>query len=322
MFSLRKKKINGDGYLTVMVIPEKSSRVQKLLIPFFVIKLGLVLFSVFTFFFIFVGLDYLNVLGQVAENKKLRGENFKLRQEMQQIKNKVDSMETTMDRVRTYAKKLQILTGQKDSDALELPQGGPDRGPASREFVPGNNPLLKDKKPVAPLNGFWELDQKVEGLNQLTSLTEESLSKLEIKFLAKHALLEATPSLIPIVGWISSAFGYRRNPYNGQFRLHAGVDLAAESGAPVRSPAPGVVLFSGYKEGYGKVVVMSHGYGISTVYAHLSRIFVNTGDRIRKTEILAEVGNTGHSTGPHLHYEIRKNGVPVNPVTFFSRSRF
>lgn len=92
-------------------------------------------------------------------------------------------------------------------------------------------------------------------------------------------------------------------------------------GTPIRQ-AVGTVIYSGFREGYGKAAVIDHGYGIRTLFAHTSKLFIHTGQRVRRGEIVAEVGSTGHSTGPHLHYEIRKNGVPVNPVTFFSRARF
>jgi murein DD-endopeptidase MepM/ murein hydrolase activator NlpD len=104
--------------------------------------------------------------------------------------------------------------------------------------------------------------------------------------------------------------------------LHAGVDIAAEPGTPVRAPADGTVIFSGYKEGYGKVVVIDHGYGIQTVFGHNSKLFVTQGEHLKRGEKISEVGSTGRSTGPHLHYEIRKNGIPINPLTFISRVRF
>ena len=128
--------------------------------------------------------------------------------------------------------------------------------------------------------------------------------------------------MMPIPGWISSEFGYRNNPYDGSYKLHAGIDIAADPGTPVRAPAEGTVIFSGYREGYGKAVVIDHGYGIHSLFAHNSVLFVGQGSKIKRGETLAQVGSTGHSTGPHLHYEIRKNGVPVNPVHFLSRNRF
>jgi murein DD-endopeptidase MepM/ murein hydrolase activator NlpD len=159
-------------------------------------------------------------------------------------------------------------------------------------------------------------------LAKVSLSTETSLSHLQIYLLAQSAVMAATPSLLPIHGSLSSSFGYRFHPLDGRYRLHAGVDIAADPGTPVHAPADGFVIFSGLKEGYGKVVVIDHGYGIRTLFAHNSKLFINSGVRVKRGEMISEVGSTGHSTGPHLHYEIRKNGVPINPLTFFSRGRF
>ena len=308
-----------------MVIPERTRRVHKVVVPFFLLKFGAAICSLGVIFLLIIGIDYIHVLGRIAENKQLKGENFKLRQEIQVIRNKVDSMETTIERVRNYAKKLQILTGQTEKGDVDLPQGPIDtdleREPASK--MPDRHSELA----VQPGSAIASLDEnplelRVDQLQTVSYATESNLSKLQVFLLAKGAIASATPSLLPIAGWLSSPFGYRRNPYDGSFRLHAGVDIAADPGTPVRAPAPGMVIFSGMREGYGKVIVINHGYGISTLFAHLSKFFVNSGDRVKRGEIISEVGSTGHSTGPHLHYEIRKNGIPVNPRTFMGRAAF
>ena len=320
MLKANAKKWWRDRFVTLMVIPERTRRVHKVVVPFFLLKLGVILFSLGTVFLVIIGIDYVHVLGRMAENKRLKGENFKLRQEIQLIRNKVESMETTVERVRNYAKKLQILTGQGDKSSVELPWGPTEEG--DRE------PALKERRSSLSLPGESTgtssglLSDRVEKLQNVSLVTETNLNKLQVYMLAQSAIMNATPSLLPINGWVSSNFGYRRHPLDGSYRLHAGIDIAAESGAPIRAPADGLVIFSGYKEGYGKVVVIDHGYGIRTLFAHNSKLFANQGLRVKRGETIAEVGSTGHSTGPHLHYEVRKNGVPVNPATFFSRARF
>jgi len=312
----------------VMVIPERTREVHKVIVPFLLVKLGIALFSVVTIFLVIIGVDYFHVLGSMGENKSLKGENFKLRQEIQTVRNKVDSMEGTIDRVRNYAKKLQILTGQGDGKKqIEMPSGPidlePERVPSSRGEKHSQN-LFSDPvlTPVAYSPGTIGLEEKLQKLQVDGEQTESELSKLHVYLIAKSAIINATPSLLPIAGWISSNFGYRRNPYDGSYRLHSGVDIAAEPGTPVRAPADGLVIFSGYREGYGKVIVIDHGYGIRTLFGHNSAVFVGQSARVKRGETISQVGNTGHSTGPHLHYEIRKNGIPVNPATFFSRGRF
>lgn len=310
-----------------MVIPERTRRVHKLILPFFALKIGIILFSLFTVFMVLIGVDYIHVLGQLAENKRLKGENFRLRQDLQLIRNKVDSMESTIERVRNYAKKLQILTGQGERAAgAKILEEGPEilREPAGgKPSGSRRSKLLIPTENEAPLkNTSLSLPDRVDELQGVGLVTEASLSKLQSFFLTQTAVMAATPSLLPINGWISSSFGYRRHPYDGSYRFHAGVDIAADNGTPVRAPAAGTVLFSGGRSGYGKVVVIDHGYGIRTLFGHGSKLYVNAGERVKRGQKIAEVGNTGRSTGPHLHYEVRKNGQPVNPAAFFSQASF
>lgn len=325
MFRTEHEKKTGwwrDKFVTLMVIPERTRSVRKFVVPFFLLKFAVVISSLVIVFLVMIGIDYIHVLGRMAENKQLKGENFKLRQDLQLIRNKVDSMETTIERVRNYAKKLQLLTGQGETGDWKVPQDAldtdVDREPATKSS--GQRSEGFSGKPWIIAES--QIENRIEQLQLASYATESSLTKLQISLLAKSALLAATPSLLPIVGWLSSPFGYRQNPYDGTFRLHAGVDLAADPGTPVRAPASGVVIYSGYREGYGKCIVINHGYGINTLFAHLSKLFVNTQEQVRRGDIISEVGSTGHSTGPHLHYEVRKNGVPVNPVAFYSRTRF
>ncbi|MBM4302813.1 MAG: M23 family peptidase [Deltaproteobacteria bacterium] len=310
-----------------MIIPERTRGVQKIVVPFLLVKLGVVLFSLMTVFLVVVGVDYFHVLGRLGENKSLKGENFKLRQEIQTVRNKVDSMEATIERVRNYAKKLQILTGEGGGkNKLEMPTGPidmePERIPSSGEKQSRNNLIEPDSIQVASTQGLSSLEDKLRKLHIAGEDMENNLSRFHSYLIAKTAVINATPSLLPIAGWVTSSFGYRRNPYDGSYKLHAGVDIAAEPGTPVRAPADGVVIFSGYREGYGKVIVLDHGYGIRTLFGHNSSVFVGQGSRVKRGETISQVGNTGRSTGPHLHYEIRKNGVPVNPATFLSKARF
>jgi murein DD-endopeptidase MepM/ murein hydrolase activator NlpD len=120
----------------------------------------------------------------------------------------------------------------------------------------------------------------------------------------------------PLRGRLTSYFGYRRHPVWGGRHMHTGIDVAAPYGEVIRAADSGEVLFSGWWDGYGKAVVIDHGKNISTVYGHLSRIYVQNGNQISKGQIIGLVGSTGYSTGPHLHFEVRTNGKPVNPLKY------
>jgi murein DD-endopeptidase MepM/ murein hydrolase activator NlpD len=118
----------------------------------------------------------------------------------------------------------------------------------------------------------------------------------------------------PLRGRLTSYFGYRRHPFWGGRNMHTGLDIAAPYGSSIMAADGGEVIFSGWWDGYGKAVVIDHGGGLSTVYGHLSRIYANNGSKIGKGEVIGLVGSTGYSTGPHLHFEVRKNGKPTDPL--------
>ena len=128
--------------------------------------------------------------------------------------------------------------------------------------------------------------------------------------------LAAKPSIWPISGEVTSGFGWRNPPLEGGSELHQGMDIANSMGTPVVATADGEVVQSGASGGYGNVVQIDHGDGISTIYGHNSRIIVNVGQSVRKGQVISYVGSTGISTGPHVHYEVRVNGTAVDPISF------
>jgi murein DD-endopeptidase MepM/ murein hydrolase activator NlpD len=115
---------------------------------------------------------------------------------------------------------------------------------------------------------------------------------------------------------VTSDFGFRLDPFTAERKSHEGLDIANAAGTGVVAPADGVVVYAAAENGYGNVLVLDHGFGIKTRYGHLSKIEVRLGDRIKRGQLIASIGNTGRSTGPHLHYEVRVNGVPENPRKF------
>jgi murein DD-endopeptidase MepM/ murein hydrolase activator NlpD len=145
-----------------------------------------------------------------------------------------------------------------------------------------------------------------QGVDEL----EDTLVSLETKL---NDLITSVPTEWPASGQVTSGVGTRLSPFTGEPEFHAGIDIPNPTGTPVHAPGNGVVDFAGESAGNGRNVVLSHGQGITTLYAHLSKAYVKKGDRVRKGEKIAEVGSTGKSTSPHLHYEVRVNGVPIEP---------
>ena len=154
-------------------------------------------------------------------------------------------------------------------------------------------------------------------LNHQLEERSDQLGVLEALLVADSANRKFMPTLAPVVdGWFSSNFGYRIDPFSGMQSFHEGIDFPAEAGTPVVAAASGKVVESGYQPHYGKMVAIDHGNGLVSRYAHASEVHVNEGDLVVRGQRVASVGSTGRSTGPHLHFEVRLNGVPQNPARF------
>ncbi len=132
----------------------------------------------------------------------------------------------------------------------------------------------------------------------------------------RRSILASTPSIWPVRGWVTSGYGWRISPFAKTRQFHAGMDISTRRGTPIIAPAPGVVTFSGREGGFGRMVAINHGNGIVTRYAHLNKIKVKAGQKVARGDLIATVGNTGRSTGPHLHYEVLLSGVPTNPMYY------
>jgi murein DD-endopeptidase MepM/ murein hydrolase activator NlpD len=129
-------------------------------------------------------------------------------------------------------------------------------------------------------------------------------------------LLAGTPTIRPVDGWVTSRFGYRKSPFTGRRELHKGLDISNRKGTPIMATADGVVCFADKKGLYGLTMVIDHGHGLKTRYAHLNKLLKKKGENVKRGDVIAQMGSTGRSTGPHLHYEVRLNGVPVNPAKY------
>jgi murein DD-endopeptidase MepM/ murein hydrolase activator NlpD len=213
-----------------------------------------------------------------VENQRLRAETDRQRQELNELNNRVEAVEDTSRRLAEKSGVVSLNSSLPGSGGPELP--------------------LK---------------------RSLTTL-EEKMTQLESDLNSYEAVMRGrgyTPYVWPVVGKLESAFGGRRNPFGGgSYEFHTGQDIDAPFGAPVIAGATGKVSFVGWQNGYGQLVVIDHGGGLTTRYGHLSHIAVPQGANVRRGEFVGKVGSTGRSTGPHLHYEVRINDHPVNPLQY------
>lgn len=173
--------------------------------------------------------------------------------------------------------------------------------------------LAEEKKQV-----YGKLKERREEYEKQVEELERSSSELEALILKKTAgrsgkILGSGRMIWPLHGTITSNYGYRRSRWGGRSRMHTGIDIATEYGTPIAAADAGEVIFSGWWDGYGKAIVIDHGKGITTVYGHMSRLYKQVGSVVVKGQTIGLEGSTGYSTGPHLHFEVREKGRPVNP---------
>jgi murein DD-endopeptidase MepM/ murein hydrolase activator NlpD len=249
--------------------------------------------------------QYVGMSANMLELKRLRNEVPRL----QALNERVESLQKEVTRLQEFDRKIRNLA-HLPSPVSPLPVVGAGGGGEFESESLARSMRLEKEQLLA------RVDREIELLEGTTRQQEARFSELK-RFLEnkRHRLL-ATPSIWPVRGWVTAGFGYRRSPFTGAKQLHEGLDIATPLGTPVVSPGEGTVLFSGHMPGWGNVLVLNHGYGFRTFYAHNSRNLVSPGQKVRRGEVIAYVGSTGQSTGPHLHYEVLVNGVPRDPLNY------
>jgi murein DD-endopeptidase MepM/ murein hydrolase activator NlpD len=292
---------------TVIVVSDHSQAIRKFRVPRKWLKnvayvaAGVALVGLLT-----AG-HYFALLGASSENAVLKEENAQLRSQILLVQEKVAHISATLDRVERFDAKLRTAVTQ-----LQDPERNLAIGPVGESEADAGIP---GPAPAAEAN-LSALPARLSSLATEASRQEQSLRELQEYFDDQRSLLASTPSLWPTRGWVTSDFGTRIDPYTAERKMHQGMDIATPHGQVIYTPSDGSVVFIGTEGGYGKVLVIDHGYGVKTRYGHLSEIHVRLGDRVKRGDRVASVGNTGRSTGPHLHYEVRVNGIPENPRKF------
>ena len=275
------------------------------------------LFVVFTLLFNYVTLRYAaatqHPLLQAIVLADQRQEAVKTQQMVQGHLNamamRLGELQAQMLRLDGLGERLAKLAGLKPQELPSLQAGKvPGRGGAESSL------------PSRPLS-VEEFSELMAKLAQQVDERSDQLGVLEALLVRDSANRKFLPTLLPVVdGWYSSNFGFRIDPFTGLNSYHEGVDFPAEPGTPIVAAASGKVIAAGYHPQYGKIVEIDHGNGLLSRYAHASQIHVREGDLVMRGQRVAAVGSTGRSTGPHLHFEVRLNGVPQNPARFLQAS--
>ncbi|SET17146.1 M23 family metallopeptidase [Stigmatella erecta] len=293
---------------TLMVVSDHNSPVKRFHIQrAFLIQLGVGVVLV-TGMALGATAHYFQVAKDAAENRILREENLTLRGQLKSVRERIEHIGSTLDRVERFDQKLRAMTLLSDPQR-NLAMGPTEPGTTSPTTDTQFTQLSHAEVPGVLLG-------KLDKLSAEATRQEQSLQELQAYFQDQKSLLASTPSVWPARGWVTSDFGQRLDPYTAERVTHAGLDIAAPHGKEIHAPSDGTVVFAGLEGGYGNVIVIDHGYGIKTRYGHLAKMLVKAGDKVKRGALIAAVGNTGRSTGPHLHYEVRVNGIPQNPRKF------
>ena len=311
MWGKNPRNIKKKEYLTFIFLPGPHARVRTLKISKSLIKAVLLSLVGVLVLPVFLIREYNDVKGKVGGLQSMREELMQQKAQVQNFALNLNDYKRQMFLIRDLDTKLRQAASLSPRDKAQqlLGIGGAD------ELGLQNLAAIGEKKPDEALR---EMHQELTELQGAASKEETSLQTLLAYFEDKRSLYASTPAVWPVRGWVTSPFGNRISPVNGKTQFHEGIDIAAQIGTPVCAPADGVVVKAGFTAGYGNVVELSHGYGMRTVFGHNSRLNVVPGQHVKREDIIAYTGDSGSSTGPHLHYEVRVNGLPVNPARYLN----
>lgn len=294
-----------DNFFTLMIIPRRKSAVTKLSLSKTLVR-GLFIGSVFAVLLtLYIVYDYASIKRDKAELARLRVQTKEQSQQISDLAAKIDEFSDRMEGLSQFDKKIRILANYQTGRDRKLPLGiGGSNNDNTRikDFLNGDRGDL-----------IAEIHKGVARLNDDADIREKSFNEL-LNFLREQkSLFASTPSIWPVKGWVTSEFGMRESPFGSGNEFHNGLDIATRLGKEVVAGADGIVAEAAYQTDDGNVIKIDHGHGFSSAYAHLSKIAVKQSTRVKKGDLIGYVGDTGRSTGAHLHYAVYINKVPVNP---------
>ena len=253
--------------------------------------------------------DYFAMNITRVKYKALLSETGQQRQQLSEYEQSIRKLRETVKDFENYAKKLNVMAGLRSPEVMEEFGIGSGDTTDIESAEPNGGPSIPSEGQALSLQEARALTLKAEDVGR-------NLDVLARYFEVETVKLAAKPTIWPTIGWVSSPFAYRDDPFTGKRQFHYGIDIATNFGNPVVATANGIVISLGNDKIGGKNIVISHGNGITTHYLHLSKFLVKAGQKIKRGDVIGLVGNTGKARGPHLHYEVRVNNKPVNPYNY------
>lgn len=295
-------------YITILIFGHKTSGTRHLKLRKKTVKIALYLsaFALLSVTFFFC--DYIQVKKKGYEVARLQQHTESQRSQIHFFSARIEELEKQLSRLKDFDKKIRVIANlEKDQEGASfLGMGGP-----SPSDLRDRLKVEKDEKGL-----IHQMKVDVERLKSEVNSREVSLNELEKALQAKKEILVHTPSVWPVEGWVTSDFGFRNNPFTGLTQMHEGIDICNRTGTIIIAPANGFVSDVGSDLVHGRFLVISHGFGMTTRYSHLNKALVKPGQKVRRGDKIAEVGTSGKTTGPHLHYEVKLNGISVNPMRY------
>lgn len=286
-------KRRGLKHHTVIFVPHARARFRKLRVTNRQIAAAVWVAALMLLTSVFTTWSFFSNTVDHGQIERLADENARLREVNQEFEASVRALRKQIADFEERTRQLAIVAG------LDTLTFGEETGVGGGEIVSalGDEPALD------------LLRERADGLST-------GLESVAMGLDSRSRLISSTPAISPVKGILTSGFGYRTDPITGQKALHRAIDISTTPGRPVMAAADGIVVKANRSGRLGNGVVISHGYGLTTTYGHLSRFNVEAGAKVRRGEVIGYVGNTGRATGYHLHYEIRKDGQPVNPMGY------
>ncbi len=301
---------------TFMVVPNTSGQIRSIAIPFYAIVLILVVIS----FNLYIFIGYTTQIWKLDSIKRqISAKNRQihlLKREQGHVKPTLDKARKTLEELNQLKKEReQLLTTWRNIQQ----KSGRSGVPVSRGVFVRSYRFNIQTTDSAGETTLQKLDASIHDLDLYIKEESQEQARLLKSLQDYESKLDHTPTLWPVQSMVTSLFGRRFHPKLHYYRAHTGVDLKAQYGSKVKVAAAGIVSYSGWRSGYGYTVVVNHGYGYETLYAHNSKLLIQAGARVKKGQIISLSGNSGTSTGPHLHYEVHINNEPVNPIMFLKK---
>ena len=301
---------------TIVVVPEGPRKIRQIKIPRFWVFSFVVLFLAGSLSLAWVVRDYLSIKQSLPYLSSLQEENMLQKQQITSLAGKVDAINQKMAELKEFDRKVRVMVSHDPSKGSGMESAGEQQqfigvGGSDSSLGGINSPSERGHKKLVRM-----MYRALDNLDSDISVQKDEKAELMRLLDRQKSILACTPSVWPAKGWVSSGFGYRLSPFTNEKELHRGLDICSRKGAPVLAPADGVVAYVETDPGYGKTVIINHGYGLNSVYAHLEKVHVKKGQVVRRHQEIATVGDSGRTTGAHLHYEVHLNGVPVNPIKY------